>query len=241
MRKVRIYSTVGANNQVIDFEGSTFKDLKSALSNLEFDLRNKKFVIGENRTTLEHPDAILPEGDFTLFIMPVKTKSGALSRKEAFAKIREFIEIDGNKAREFFNKDKNFTNKSTSELETLLSKYSRRVSKRTKQNNVSNALKTGSKRKGVVSSQSYNKEIASILLSSLKVIWGEISIPKFKELHSATIVKLLEEGFSEDIPEETLSKIRKGYEGDLLREMAKDIAKGIPGVDDYFDDEDDDC
>jgi hypothetical protein len=75
MRKVTIYSTRTRATQVIETEATTWGELKS-LINDDMGVSSSKVMIRENRTTLEHNDAALPEGDITLFLYPEKVKSG---------------------------------------------------------------------------------------------------------------------------------------------------------------------
>lgn len=123
MRKVRIYSTTGQTNLQLEFQGTTFRELKELMSQNRVTYSGMKCVVGETKLTVEHDQALLPDGDFTLFIMPVKTKSGALSRSEAYAQIKSLIERDGDRARNHFNADKNYTNKGTDLLNSLLDSY----------------------------------------------------------------------------------------------------------------------
>ena len=55
---------------------NTWGALRSLLSNEGYDLENLKPTENINKTTLEHIDAVLPVGDFRLFLRPSKTKSG---------------------------------------------------------------------------------------------------------------------------------------------------------------------
>ena len=83
-----------------------------------------KVVIGSTKQTLEHPDAALPEGDFELFLMPVKSKSGAGDRKATYATIKDLVTKDGDKAKEHFNSGgENYTRKKTEELDRLIESY----------------------------------------------------------------------------------------------------------------------
>lgn len=69
-------------------KAETFSDLKKQFSNLNWD--GKKVLVRETRVTLEHGDAKLPSGDFTLFITPAKTKAGGKnwSEVESFHELR---------------------------------------------------------------------------------------------------------------------------------------------------------
>ena len=51
----------------------TYADLKAEI---DLNFEDKKVIIRETRNTLESDAAILPEGDFTLFVYPTRVKSG---------------------------------------------------------------------------------------------------------------------------------------------------------------------
>ena len=85
MKKVTVYSTVGKKATILEnLEATTWGELKSALREMDIKYSGMKAVIGETRNTLESDRATLPEKDFSLFLMPVKTKSGA-DRKQLMA------------------------------------------------------------------------------------------------------------------------------------------------------------
>jgi len=74
MRKVTVVSTAtGGKNEVLS-SATTWGALKPQLS--EFMTGEMKVTVRETRNDLSNADAILPEGDFTLFLFPVKVKSG---------------------------------------------------------------------------------------------------------------------------------------------------------------------
>lgn len=77
-RKVTIYSTAGKRAEVLEnVNADNWKDLKGVLREMGVSYDGMKAVIGESRVTLESDKATLPETEFSLFLMPVKTKSGA--------------------------------------------------------------------------------------------------------------------------------------------------------------------
>lgn len=133
VRKITIVTTRGEKVKIA-FEGNDWKSLKALLekggkdvdgkSFFSYSLSNMKCVESVNRTTLEHPQAVIPAGDFNLFLMPYKSKSGAMSRPEINAAIKEHIARDGDKAKDFFSEGgKNYTQVSSSVLETKLEQY----------------------------------------------------------------------------------------------------------------------
>lgn len=76
-RKVKIVPTSGAKKIIEVPEGTSWKEMKKILTKEGYSLDNMKAVEGNTKHTLEHDDAKLPEGDFKLFLMPYRSKSGA--------------------------------------------------------------------------------------------------------------------------------------------------------------------
>lgn len=93
-----------------------------------FDLENLKPTENVNKTTLEHPDAALPTGDFRLFLRPSKTKSGSVYENMSFRELRSRINSD--ELKEFLNvqSGKNWTQLSSKELIRLFSDFDDRNS-----------------------------------------------------------------------------------------------------------------
>lgn len=122
-RIITVVSTRGENKK-IPFDGNKWADLKTVLQNEGYELNNMKCVESIKKTTLEHPEAIVPDGNFRLFMMPMESKSGVeLKRKEAYDFIKAAIEKDGDKAINHFNAGKNYTNQPTSSLNELIEAY----------------------------------------------------------------------------------------------------------------------
>lgn len=76
MRQVTVYSTVGQNRKTLSTNVATWGELQNELVAESINFSGMKVVIGETQLTLESPQAILPDSDFTLFMMPQKVKSG---------------------------------------------------------------------------------------------------------------------------------------------------------------------
>jgi hypothetical protein len=128
---IQIVSSRGGNRK-ITFPGGKWSALKSILiKDYNYDMDNLKAVENFRRTTLEHPEAVVPNVDFTLFLMPYKSKSGS-DRSAVTATIKEFIVTGGEAAKAHFNAGKNYTNKSTSELQELVQSYGKTSSKKDK-------------------------------------------------------------------------------------------------------------
>lgn len=83
-RNIKIYTTNGMPGTV-ETNVSTVAELKTLLRQREINYDGMKMLVGETRNELSLDEAILPEGDFKLYLMPAKTKSGV-----------DFDEMDGN-------------------------------------------------------------------------------------------------------------------------------------------------
>ena len=74
-RKIKIYTTAGIPG-TIETNVSTLGELKPLLRQREINYDGMKILVGETKNELSVDEAILPEGDFKLYLMPAKTKSG---------------------------------------------------------------------------------------------------------------------------------------------------------------------
>lgn len=85
--RVSVYNTVGANESVIEFTGTTKSDLCAELAANNISFRDMSMTVGETQVTLDSPNAItptaeqlgsmnLPSDSWTLFLLPVEVKSG---------------------------------------------------------------------------------------------------------------------------------------------------------------------
>lgn len=76
-------------------EIKTWRVLKNILLSDGYDLQNLKATENVNKTTLEHIDAVLPEGDFRLFLRPSETKSGGFDvAGKGFKDLRALVTTD---------------------------------------------------------------------------------------------------------------------------------------------------
>lgn len=127
-RVVTVVSTRGEKTKFPFPENSNWSQLESYLKKggtkvdgskfSGFDLNNMKAVESINRHTLEHPNATVPNGDFNLFLMAMKSKSGAPS--QARKTVKELFAQNPAAAKAHFG---NYTHKSNEELESLLTSY----------------------------------------------------------------------------------------------------------------------
>lgn len=74
-RNIKIYTTLGSPGTVAT-DATTLADLKPILKNRGIDISGMKLLIGETKNELSEDLAQLPEGDFRLYLVPAKTKSG---------------------------------------------------------------------------------------------------------------------------------------------------------------------
>lgn len=135
MKKVTVFSTGGGTGKIVESNATTWAELQKELTAAGVSHSSMKAVNGNNKTTLESPDASLGEGDFNLFLFPVKTKSGAFSKAqmetmsygELRGNIKAAFETDKESANKHFNATKNYTNKSTADLKELLATYKGKI------------------------------------------------------------------------------------------------------------------
>lgn len=78
IRVIKIYTTLGVSAP-IETNVTTLGELKPLLRNKGIEVESMKLLVGETRNELSVDEAVLPEGDFKLYLMPQKTKSGNIS------------------------------------------------------------------------------------------------------------------------------------------------------------------
>ena len=98
VRKIKIYTNVGMPG-TIETNVSTLGELKPLLSQREINFIGMKMLVGETKNELSVDEAVLPEGDFKLYLMPAKTKSGV-----DFDEMEEAIERIENKVDRILSK-----------------------------------------------------------------------------------------------------------------------------------------
>lgn len=75
-RIVTVYSTVGNNKNDVKTNASDWGGLKRDLSEAGISFNNMNVVVGETQVSLVSNEAQLPNDNFTIFLLPVKVKSG---------------------------------------------------------------------------------------------------------------------------------------------------------------------
>lgn len=76
MRRIITYSTLGDNMKEVFSSAETWGDLMPDLTRASIRFDGMKVMTNPGQVTLESLQAELPEGEFQLFIMPQKVKSG---------------------------------------------------------------------------------------------------------------------------------------------------------------------
>jgi hypothetical protein len=74
MKNVTVFNTQSNTPSSFTTEATTYGEIKHLIPGAD----SMKVVVRETKVTLENDDALLPEGDFTLFLFPEKVKSGAI-------------------------------------------------------------------------------------------------------------------------------------------------------------------
>lgn len=105
-RKVTIKLTSQKNAIVHESDARTFGQLKKELTNISW--KGLRVVERSTKNTLDMDDALLPAGEFILFAVPEKVKSGSL-KKKGLKKLKNVSEASYNDLRShasFLNKMK---------------------------------------------------------------------------------------------------------------------------------------
>jgi hypothetical protein len=122
-REVTIYATRGGQMKKIMTSVKTWGELQPLVRREGFDLGSLLAAENINKTDLVNDLAVLPEGNFRLFLRPKQTKSGAPDRKECFAIIKaHLVDHPGDKSK-FVIDGKNMTQLSTPVVQDLVAKY----------------------------------------------------------------------------------------------------------------------
>ncbi len=113
-RKVGIFTTVGENYKEFYTSARTWGALTEELSSNNITWKGMKAVNGEDQHTYDSSEAVLPEGDFTIFLMADKVKSGyedtdddLISEYDGISWTDEQWENDYNNPEEFTFKTRN--------------------------------------------------------------------------------------------------------------------------------------
>lgn len=126
-RVITIYSTKGGMKEITT-RATTWGEFKPEVEKAGYDLKNLAATCGNTRNGLERDDAKLQEGDYTIFLRPVKTKSGAAlkadaKRSDVNAIVKEMTEKYGEDFRTHINSKGNWTRVTTPEVVELVNSY----------------------------------------------------------------------------------------------------------------------
>lgn len=123
-RKIKIYTTAGMPG-IIETNVSTLGQLKPLLSQREINYSDMKMLVGETKNELSVDEATLPEGDFKLYLMPAKTKSGIDfdDLEDSIERIEEKVDLILNK----LNKTNCSTTSAPASISTLSSEDQREI------------------------------------------------------------------------------------------------------------------
>lgn len=177
MRRVLVYSTQGKKAKEVLTDAQTWGALQSALNSNDITHNKMKAVVGESKVTLESQEAMLPAQNFTLYLMPKKTKSGTdyknMPYKECRSTIKAIIDTadDVDKAKKFFSVDgKNYTQTSTDNMRKNLAKWN-------KKNTISSKVIDAAKKIG---SKVKKEKVEEEVVEKVKEIVGSVKESKEK-------------------------------------------------------------
>lgn len=122
-REITIYATRGGQMKKITTAVRTWGELQPLVRREGFELSSLLAAENINKTDLVNDLAVLPEGNFRLFLRPKQTKSGAPDRKECFAIIKAHLEKNPGDKPKFIIDGKNMTQLSTPVVQDLVAKY----------------------------------------------------------------------------------------------------------------------
>lgn len=118
MRQVKIYTTNGSAGS-IDTDVRTLGELLPLLRQREISTEGMKMLEGATKNELSLDEAVLPVGDFKLYLMPAKTKSGSANQKlaELFKEIAEIYEDMDDEEVDYSDLNLDYTPRSTRSFE----------------------------------------------------------------------------------------------------------------------------
>jgi len=132
MRKVTVVTT--NNSQVNQFEVeagvSTFSQLVTALPAVDFS--NKTVTVGKALYSLEHADAVLPEGNLKVFISPKDMKAAMAEYHEVRAALKQYrIDAVNSDDEEIIEIIGNYTHDTVDEMKDKLEEVLQTLQRRT--------------------------------------------------------------------------------------------------------------
>jgi hypothetical protein len=243
-KTVTVFSTLGKQAQEFQSKATTWTELQKEMGEFRISYSGMKAVIGETRLTLESPNALLPSTNFTLFLMPVKTKSGTdLSRAELFVAIKDIVSANAAAKSYFIVDGKNMTQLSTPKLNELYNSYHGTATASVptpKTKNVADVVSSVSNAKSLEENlekakSNYKKAVAADAdEDTLDILLEKITVAK-AALKNAPVAKA--EPVKAEEPKETeaqkatrLEKERKAKLDKELADQANDLMKDFSDV-----------
>lgn len=143
MRTIKVVQTATASVKRFESEATTWGELAEQIKG-EYNLDKVKATVKETKGTLEHHDAVLPEGEFTIFLRAAKNKAGGKNKfsSMSFKKLRAWVK-EHPEVKDYFKKNptegRNWTQWSVEKLA----------------NNINNFVNDNTPRTAVESNQSF--------------------------------------------------------------------------------------
>lgn len=226
-RKIKVFTTVGKQGKEIETFATTWGEFKREVIAAGFRVDGMK-AITATQVSLESDLSVIPPAmsidQDVIFLLPIKTKS-AMGKSEkttlSSAEIRGAIKgitIDfGVKAKDHFNKERNYTTKSTIELSKLLDSWNKKGLKTLGKvpveiKSTKGKMEVVAKEKKETTKSQHIKKVANAPAKVEKKVVAEITNQK-------KVVEVKETEVSKPID----------YSG--LDEQARNIARNIPGID----------
>lgn len=89
IRKIIVVSTTRTTPKVLNSEAETWGELQDALASDFGNVSSLRAVVKETKNDLTSSEAVLPEGDFTLFLAPKQIKAGGTDIKAILETLKE--------------------------------------------------------------------------------------------------------------------------------------------------------
>ena len=127
MRTIKIVQTATASVNRFDSEATTWGELTEQIKD-DYNLDKVKATVKETKGTLEHHDAVLPEGEFTIFLRAAKNKAGGKNKfsSMSFKKLRAWVK-EHPEVKDYFKKNpiegRNWTQWSVEELANTINNF----------------------------------------------------------------------------------------------------------------------
>ena len=105
MRTIKVVQTATASVKRFESEATTWGELAEQIKG-EYNLDKVKATVKETKGTLEHHDAVLPEGEFTIFLRAAKNKAGGKNKfsSMSFKKLRAWVK-EHPEVKDYFKKN----------------------------------------------------------------------------------------------------------------------------------------